>query len=80
MPGNREQMLTPRRPQLAVSLPSHSSLVVVYSHCSRKPRHKLAARSRLLLATDLSGLFVGQLQKTLGFWILEKQLNAVSPS
>lgn len=31
-------------------------------------------------ATDLSSLFVGQLRKTLGFWILEKQLKAVSRS
>lgn len=46
----------------------------------QETRAQVGSKEQAVGATDLSGLFVGQLQKTLGFWTLEKQLNAVSQS
>lgn len=67
-------------PQLAVSLPSHSCLGRGVLSLQQETKAQVGSKEWAAGATDLSSLFVGQLRKTLGFWILEKQLNAVSRS
>lgn len=76
----RGQMLTRWKPQLAVSLPSHSCLECGMLSLQQETRAQVGSKEQAVGVTDLSGLFVGQLRKTLGFWTLEKQLNAVSHS